>query len=81
MYRDYEPGPGRCMLRNEPVFKYEECQIKSSDELTLAQTAKLLSVYNKWQRGGKDKILPPKIIGYAIDVATHTIRQLLKERN
>ena len=44
--------------------------------MTLQEAIKILEEYNKWRRGAETPQLNPKIIGEAIDIAIHQLKQL-----
>lgn len=44
--------------------------------MTLNEAIKILEVYNRWHRGADIKQPNPKLIGEAIDIAIHQLKQL-----
>ena len=44
--------------------------------MTLQEAIKILEEYNKWRRGAEIPQPNPKLIGEAIDIAIHQLKQL-----
>ena len=43
------------------------------------EALKILTEYNKWRRGADTEMLPPKLIGEAIDVAIDCLTKIVEE--
>lgn len=43
------------------------------------EALKILIEYNKWRRGADTEMLPPKLIGEAIDIAIECLTKIVEE--
>ena len=72
-YEDTD-GFGICHVSSREQRCSDTCQFLSAHP-TPRQAAKLLHYAQKWRRGKKCAMLPPAILGVAIDTAIRTLRK------
>ena len=72
-YEDTD-GFGVCHVSSREQRCSDICQFLSAPP-TPRQAAKLLHYAQKWRRGKKCAMLPPAILGVAIDMAIQTMRK------
>jgi hypothetical protein len=48
-------------------------------KMTEQEALKILIGHNKWRRGADTEMLPPKLIGEAIDVAIDCLTKIVEE--
>ena len=72
-YEDTD-GFGICHVSSREQRCSDTCQFLSAPP-TPRQAAKLLHYAQKWRRGKKCAMLPPAILGVAIDMAIRTLRK------
>ena len=73
-YEDTD-GYGICDISGFAKNCSMECSFCMFDELTNIQAVKVLHHTQKWRRGAKISMLPPALLGLAIDRAIRVLRQ------
>ena len=71
-------GYGVCSLYGRVTRCYDKCRFLTSDfNMTRKHTIKVLHLAQKWRRGRKQNMLPPRLFGLAIDNAIRELRKLI----
>ena len=74
-YEDTD-GYGVCGLCGRVTRCCDKCRFLTSDwNMTRKQTIMVLHLAQKWRRGGKQGMLPPRLFGLAIDNAIRELRK------
>ncbi len=75
-YEDTD-GYGLCGLSRRERRCDDMCGFLTFDfDMTRGQTVKVLHLAQKWRRGGRQKMLPPRLLGLAIDNAIRELRKM-----
>lgn len=70
-------GYGFCNLSYREQRCDDMCSFLTFDfDMTREQTVKVLHLAQKWRRGSKLKMLPPRLFGLAIDNAIRELRKI-----
>ena len=48
--------------------------------MTEKEALKILVEHNKWRRGSETEMLPPKLIGEAIDIAIECLTKIVEQQ-
>ena len=74
-------GYGFCNLSHREQRCDDMCSFLTFDfYMTREQTVKVLHLAQKWRRGSKQKMLPPRLFGLAIDNAIRELRKINNSR-
>lgn len=75
-YEDTD-GFGLCSLSKRVQRCDDMCGFLTFDfDMTRVQIIKVLHIAQKWRRGGKQRMLPPRLFGLAIDNAIRELRKI-----